>query len=93
MGSILIRGGDSAGMFEKLYSGHLSTCSTLNQIPERLHFLVMAMGPHKILTIRPWSGLIDLIKLWKHPCRIIYLKGQPPRFRQALLEITPSPGI
>jgi len=37
----------------------------------------MAMVAHKILTIRPWSGLIDLIELWKHPCRIIDIGDQP----------------
>jgi len=42
----------------------------------------MAMVTHKIfheiLTIRPWSGLIDLIELWKHPGRIIEVGDQPP---------------
>jgi hypothetical protein len=50
-------------MLEKLYSGHLSARSPLDQIAKRPPFLVMAMGAHKILTIR-------LIKLWKHPYRI-----------------------
>jgi hypothetical protein len=64
-------------MLEKLYSGHLSARSTLDQIPKRPPFLVMAMDAHKILTIR-------LIKLWKHPCRITELKGQSPRFNEGL---------
>jgi hypothetical protein len=34
----------------------------------------MAMMTDKILTIRPWSGLIDLIKLWRHPCRIVKVR-------------------
>ena len=37
-------------------------------------FFGMAMMTDKILTIRPWSGLIDLTKLWRHPCRIVKVR-------------------
>jgi hypothetical protein len=36
----------------------------------------MAMTTDKILTIRPWSNLIDLIKLWRHPCRIVKVRDE-----------------
>ena len=63
----IIRGGDSVGMLEKLYSGNLLPQSTEVKVPERPLFLGIALIAHKILTI-------CLIKLWKHLCRIIEVR-------------------
>jgi hypothetical protein len=77
----VIRGGDSAGVLRKLYTCLRVAASAkagrkpLNAIYLGWKFLKgpffgMAMIADKILTIR-------LIKLWKHPCRIIEVEDQP----------------
>jgi len=70
----VIRGGDSGGELKKLYSGNLLTQSAWDRNSWKPPFFGMAMMTDKILTIRPWSGLIDLIKLWRHPCRIVKVR-------------------
>jgi hypothetical protein len=55
----------SKALLGKHFSAIYLSCKSLS--PLRIGMVMIA---HKISTVRPWSGLIDLIKRWKYSRRI-----------------------